>query len=299
MPRKRALPTEHYVNSATADNTKLAYQKDLARFAAWGGVIPTTPAILCDYLSQHAITHKPSTLTRWLASISQAHLSQGMESPCRSIEVRRTVRGIKREHGAKPRRVAPALRDEVLAMVSASPDRLTGVRNKAMLLVGFAGALRRSELANLRVEDIKFDVRGMILALGKTKTDQTGENDEIAIPLAKGKACPVKALKLWLAESQIKAGPIFRAISKGGKVASRGLNPASIAQLIKGCALVAGMDPTDYSGHSLRAGLATSSAKDGKSFHKIKAQTRHRSDVTLLKYIRDAELFDDNAADLL
>ena len=149
------------------------YQKALDRFASWGGVIPSSPAQLCDYLSQHAATHKPTTLTRWLASISQAHLSLGLESPCRSIEVRRTLRGIKREHGAKPRRVSPALRDEVLAMVKALSDNLAGVRNKAILLIGFAGALRRSEIANLRVEAITFDVRGMILALGKTKTDQS------------------------------------------------------------------------------------------------------------------------------
>jgi integrase len=299
MPPKITALAEHYAAAATAANTKLAYRKDLARFATWGGKIPTTPAILCDYLSQHAVTHKPSTLTRWLASISQAHLIQGLESPCRSIEVRRTLRGIKRAHGAKPRRVSPALRDEVLAMVRATPEGLAGLRNRALLLVGFAGALRRSELAKLRVEDISYDVRGMILALGKTKTDQSGEHDEIAIPFAKGSACPVKALKSWLAQANIKRGAIFRAISKGGKVGKRALNPHSIAQLIKALALAAGMDPTDYSGHSLRAGLATSSAKDGKAFHKIKAQTRHRSDVTLLKYIRDAELFEDNAADLL
>ena len=299
MKPKAPLSTEQYAAAATASNTKLAYQKDLDRFAAWGGVIPSSPAQLCDYLSQHAATHKPTTLTRWLASISQAHLSLGLESPCRSIEVRRTLRGIKREHGAKPWRVSPALRDEVLAMVKALSDDLAGVRNKAILLVGFAGALRRSEIANLRVEAVTFDVRGMILALGKTKTDQSGEHDEIAIPFAKGNACPVKALKDWLKQSHIQSGPVFRAISKGGKVSDRAMNPHSIAQLIKTFALAAGMDPADYSGHSLRAGLATSSAKDGKPFHKIKAQTRHRSDVTLLKYIRDAELFEDNAADLL
>jgi integrase len=298
MPPKTTALAEHYAAAATAANTQLAYGKDLARFADWGGKIPASPAVICDYLSEHAATHKPSTLTRWLASISQAHLMQGLDSPCRSIEVRRTLRGIKRAHGAKPRRVAPALRDEVLAMVKAMPDSLAGRRNRALLLVGFAGALRRSELAKLRVQDVTFDMRGMILALGKTKTDQSGEHDEIAIPFAKGNACPVKALKAWLAQSNITKGAIFRAISKGGKVGQRALNPHSIAQLIKAFALAAGMDPTDYSGHSLRAGLATSSAKDGKAFHKIKAQTRHRSDVTLLKYIRDAELFEDNAADL-
>ena len=118
-------------------------------------------------------------------------------------------------------------------MVKELSDDLAGVRNKAILLIGFAGALRRSEIANLGVEAITFDVRGMILALGKTKTDQSGEHDEIAIPLAKGSTCPVKALKDWLKQSHIQSGPVFRAISKGGKVSDRALNPHSIAQLIK------------------------------------------------------------------
>jgi integrase len=167
------------------------------------------------------------------------------------------------------------------------------------LLVGFAGALRRSELARLRVEDVHFDVRGMILSLGRTKTDPTGEHDEIAIPYAMGKHCPVKALKAWLAEAGMVSGPIFRSISKNGVLGQRALSGFSVAQIIKGCARAAGLDTTLYSGHSLRAGLATSCARENKPFHKIKAQTRHRSDVTLLQYIRDAELFEDNAADLL
>lgn len=300
MPRKRrpALPPD-YAAAATADNTQLAYRKDLARFKAWGGTNPSTVKQVCEYLNAHADTHRVSTLSRWLASISQAHRVAGLESPCRSLEVRRTLNGIKKIHGAKPRRVAPAVRDELMAMIKNTPAGLVGLRNRALLLVGFAGALRRSELAKLRVEDITFDVRGMILRLGQTKTDQAGENDEIAIPYANGKYCPVKALKSWLSEAGITEGAIFRPILKHGAVGKNGLSGFSVAQIIKTSAKAAGLDTTLYSGHSLRAGLATSSAREKKPFHKIKAQTRHKSDVTLLKYIRDAELFEDNAADLL
>lgn len=299
MPaRQIAVPTD-YAKAATAANTQLAYRKDLARFIAWGGTIPATPEQVADYLSAHGGSHKAATLARWVASISQAHLVAGHQSPCRSIEVRRTLSGIKNVHGAKPRRVAPAVRDELMAMVDHTPKGRVGARNRALLLVGFAGALRRSELAKLRVEDITFDVRGMILNLGKTKTDQAGEHDEVAIPYAKGKHCPVKALKAWLAEADIAAGAIFRPISKTGVLGKKALSGFSVAQIIKSCAQAAGLDTSLYSGHSLRAGLATSSAREHKPFHKIKAQTRHRSDVTLLKYIRDAELFEDNAADLL
>ncbi len=296
--RQPALPPD-YAAVATADNTQLAYRKDLAKFRTWGGTIPSTPKQVCEYLNVHADTHKVSTLSRWLASISQAHRVADLESPCRSLEVRRTLNGIKKVHGAKPRRVAPAVRDELMAMIKHAPPGLIGLRNRALLLVGFAGALRRSELAKLRVEDVAFDVRGIILRLGQTKTDQTGENDEIAIPYAKGKYCPVKALKAWLAEAGITEGAIFRPILKHGAVGKKGLSGFSVAQIIKASAKAAGLDTALYSGHSLRAGLATSSAREKKPFHKIKAQTRHKSDVTLLKYIRDAELFEDNAADLL
>ena len=138
----------------------------------------------------------------------------------------------------------------------------------------------------------------MILALGQTKTDDGGERDETAIPLAKCSARPDKARKDWLKQSLIQSGPVFRAISKGGKFRDHEMTRHAITQSIKTFALAAGMDPANYSGHSLHAGLATPSAKDGKPFHKIKAQTRYRSDVTMLKDIRDAELFEDYAADL-
>ena len=298
MPRS-SKPKPDYLDAATAANTKLAYHKDLQRFIAWGGDIPSSSEQVAAYIGAHGASHKPSTLARWVASISQAHKIAGFDNPCGHIDVRRTLRGVRNEHGAKQRHVAPAVRDELIAMVKQLPSGLAGIRDRAVLLVGFAGALRRSELAKLEVKDIHFDVRGMILSLGKTKTDQAGESDEIAIPLAKGGYCPVRALQAWLKAAGITSGPIFRRIRKNGLVGPTGLAGFSIAQIVKASVARAGLDPALYSGHSLRAGLATSSAKEHKPFYKIKAQTRHKSDVTLLRYIRDAELFDDNAADLL
>ena len=298
MPR-RPKPKPDYVAAATAANTKLAYHKDLQRFVGWGGDVPSSAEQVAAYISAHSASHKPSTLARWVASISQAHRVAGLVSPCSDMEVRRTLRGIRNAHGAKQRHVAPAVRDELIAMVNRSPVGIAGIRDRAILLVGFAGALRRSELAKLEVKDVHFDVRGMILSLGKTKTDQAGEADEIAIPLAKGGYCPVKALRAWLKAAEITAGPIFCWVHRNGLVGTEALTGFSVARIIKASALRAGLDPLLYSGHSLRAGLATSSAKEHKPFHKIKAQTRHKSDITLLRYIRDAELFKDNAADLL
>lgn len=188
---------------------------------------------------------------------------------------------------------------ELKAMVDSCPDTLAGLRDAAVLLVGFSGAMRRSEVANLTVEGLKFDVRGCVVSLGRTKTDQAGENDEVAIPSSASAYCPVKALKRWLRASGIKEGAVFRKVLKSGRVARGALNPRTVAEIVKAKALAAGLDPSEYSGHSLRAGLATSSAKANKPYHKIKQQTRHRSDAMLMTYVRDAELFEDNAAEIL
>jgi len=288
-----------YVAASMAENTRLAYKKDVARFLAWGGSLPSSPERVAEYISAHGDTHRPATITRWVAAITQAHAAIGCESPCRASLVSDTLRGIRRVQGAHQRRVAPAIKEELEVMVSNLPTGLLGLRNRALLLFGFAGAMRRSELVHIKVEDLRFDTRGVRVNLGKTKTDQTGEHSEVAIPKGKGPLCPVKAIKTWLTAAQITRGPLFRAVSKTEVVGKSALTPLTVARIVKSAAQGAGFDPSLYSGHSLRAGLATSAARERKPLHKIKQQTRHKSDVTLLKYIRDAELFDDNAADLL
>jgi integrase len=291
---------EDYAEAATADNTKLAYKKDLERFIDWGGKLPSSTAQICAYLSEHATTHKPSTLSRWIASISQAHQIAGHETPTHSIDVRRTLAGIKRESGSKQRRVAPIMTEELMAMVDKMPDTLTGRRDKAILLLGFGGAMRRSEITRLKIEDFQSDTRGAIVDLGKTKTDQDGEDSKVAIPKAKNpKYCPIIALKSWLSVSGITDGQVFRAINKHGAISKTGMSTQSIADIVKKLALSAGLDPSTFSGHSMRAGLATSAAKAGKPTHKIRAITRHKSDAMLSRYIRDGEQFENNAADLL
>lgn len=308
LPRRRETAAD-FLTNAIAPNSARAFKKDIERFVANGGVVPSTPQAIADYIAGCAATHKASTLVRWVASISKAHAlyferagGRRQDNPSHSWMVRDTLRGIKNKYGATPRRVAPAMTDEVKAMVNHLPAGLAGARDRALLLIGFAGAMRRSELAALSIDRIVADQRGMRIALGKTKTDPTAENDVIAIPVATRdkQYCPVAAYRLWLREAKLKDGPLFRRISKAGTVHPRdSLNPASIAKIIKACAARCGLDASRYSGHSLRAGLATSSSQQQKTFAKIKAQTRHRSDATLLVYIRDGELFLNNAADLL
>lgn len=291
---------EDYAKAATADNTKIAYQKDLDRFMQWGGKIPSSPEQVSAYLSEHAMDHKVATLLRWLTSISQAHKRAGLPTPTKDTVVHETLSGIRKIHGGKQRRVAPITTEELMAMVDAAPNTLIGQRNKALLLVGFGGAMRRSEITNLQVENFEIDRRGAVVDLGKTKTDQSGEDSKVAITMAKNKRyCAVTALKSWYAATGITEGPVFRAINQYGKLSSRKLSTQAVADIVKAMALAAGLDRTLFSGHSMRAGLATAAAQADKPYHKIKAITRHKSDATLARYIRDGQMFENNAGDLL
>lgn len=297
-----------YAEQAEAPATRRAHTGDVDRFIEWGGTIPANVEMLETYLSAHAETHKAATLTRWLASISVAHRRAGVENPCRHQKVRDVLNGIKRVHGVKQRKVSPALHQDVLKMTKGQPKGLVGLRNRALLLVGFSGALRRSELGNLQVSGLLFEAKGVTLNLGPTKTDPTGRSSEVAIPRATVKErCPVRALQEWLKAANITAGAVFPKISAHGTIGKKGLTGVSIANIIKASANAAGLHDQElplgakeriYSGHSLRAGLVTSAVRENKPYHKIKQQTRHRSDATLAGYVRDEDKFRDNAADL-
>jgi integrase len=164
-----------------------------------------------------------------------------------------------------------------------------------LILMGFAGAFRRSELVALQVRDVTFVEEGLIALVRRSKTDPFGEGRQVGLPYAHSSACPVEALRHWLTLSGIACGPLFRAVNKGGAIGAKALSAQSVALLVKEYAAKAGLDPAGFSGHSLRAGLVTSAARAGVGSWKIRAQTGHRSDAMLQRYIRDAEMFEDNA----
>lgn len=287
-----------YINAALADRTRAAYRRDLLRFLDWGGQIPTTPEMLAAYISNHAESHKASTLIRWLTSLSKAHTTQGMVDPTKAELVKMVMKGIKRTHGSQQRQVTPAIREDILLMLDAMGDGMKDCRDRALLLTGFAGAFRRSELVAMNVEDIQ-DVReGLTIAIPKSKTDQEGSGRKIGIPLARGIHCPVKAIQAWLKAADITTGPVFRGVDRHGNVGDR-LSDYAVARIIKGYAAKVGLDPQQYSGHSLRSGLVTSAAQAGIANHKIRAQTGHTGDVMLNRYIRDGQMFTGNAAGIL
>jgi integrase len=197
--------------------------------------------------------------------------------------------------GSAQRQAAPLLKADVLTIMS-QMHGIKGDRDRALILLGFAGALRRSELAALDFADIEFVREGLVIHLRRSKTDQLGEGRKIGVPLGRTSACPVKAVERWLEVSKIASGPVFRAINRGGGVGQSQLSAQSVALILKDYAKAVGLNPANISGHSLRSGLVTSAIQAGVAVHKIQQQTGHRSVEMLARYIRDAGLFDSNAS---
>ena len=282
-----------YLDAALADNTQRAYRADLNHFIAWGGVIPANPEQVATYVAHHATTLASSTLTRRLVAIARAHAAQGIESPTNTELVKATLQGVRRSRGSLIRQVAPLQKVQVLRMVCGLHG-LHGLRDTALLLIGFASALRRSELVSLNVEDVQFTGEGTIIRLRRCKTDQEGRGRDIAIPCIRGRYCPTKSLQVWIEASGIVEGALFRRINRYDQLLPHRLTAQSVALIIKQRATLAGFDPALFSGHSLRAGFVTNAAKGGASSSSIRAQTGHKSDAMLQRYIRNSQLFSNN-----
>lgn len=288
----------HYVENALSENSRRAYKNDFDHFRAWGGSVPATPEQVAAYLTAYAETLSIATLQRRLVSIGKAHVMTGYISPVKSELVRLTFRGIRRVHGKPQSQVSPLLKEDLIIMLSHCPDTLKGKRDQAILLLGFCGAFRRSELSALECTGLEFISQGIIVTLPRSKTDQTGHGRKIGIPRGRGRVCPVGSVGLWLKLSGIDNGPLFRSITKGGVISDTALSDRAVADIVKAYAEKAGLNPERYSGHSLRSGLCTSAAQHGVSSWKIRQQTGHKSDAMLARYIRDGDIFTDNAAAL-
>jgi integrase len=249
---------------------------------------------LAAYIGAEAQTAKPSTISRRVAAIRYAHKLAGIQTPTDAEGVKATMRGIRRTFGGARNKKAPAVAAKMLGMVATAPDSLAGLRDRALLLLGFAGAFRRSELVALDVADVEETETGLLVTIRHSKTDQEGQGVTIAI--ARGDiACPVKALREWLDAAGIEAGPLFRPIDKAGTVRTSRLTCRSVANIVKAYAGRARFDASTFSGHSLRSGFLTSAAGKGASIFKMMDVSRHKSVDTLRGYVRDAELFKDHA----
>jgi integrase len=216
--------------------------------------------------------------------------------PTDDERVRATVRGIRRSLGAAPSKKIPATAERVIGMAPLAGTRLAAVRDRALLLIGFAGAFRRSELVALNADDIKETAEGLRVTVRRSKTDQEGHGQVIAIPRGVI-ACPVAALNAWLEAAAITEGPVFRPIAKGGRIQATRLTDRRVADIVKAHARRAGLDPKLFAGHSLRSGFLTSAAARGASIFKMADQSRHKGMDTLPGYVRDAEIFKRHAGD--
>jgi integrase len=260
------LRAKVFVVSAKAPATLRAYPSDWCDFEDWCRMrqlqaLPALPQTVALYITDRASSLASGTITRRLTSITKAHQSSGFpDSPAstRHFVVGETLKGIRRTIGTAQKGKDPLLANDIRAIVAASEEGLQGLRDRALVLVGFAGAFRRSELARIDVCDLSFNKDGVVIDIRVSKTDQEGTGRKVGLPFGKSPGtCPVLALRRWFSESQISEGPVFRKVGRYGHVSNRGLNKDSIGATLKRAAARVGMRVEPLGGHSLRAGHVT------------------------------------------
>ena len=294
------------------------YLRAWEQFQGWCALqqliaLPASPRTITRYLSHLAETRhrvrgrelslSPAWIQLQLAAITLAHEASGIRpAPTQELEVRLVMRGIRRSLGVAPRtEAAPLSVAQLRAMIAASPEvTLRDLRDHCVLLLGFAGALRRSEIAALNWEDISFTEGGLILRLRRSKTDPEAAGQEVGIPRGTHQETdPVVAVERWRALGGHRSGPLFRTIDRRDQVLAQRMSALAVTRILRRLARLARLEIPDLSGHSLRAGFATAAAQAGASERAIAQQTRHRSLASLRRYIRRGTLFEENAASVL
>ncbi|UZE94527.1 tyrosine-type recombinase/integrase [Alkalimarinus alittae] len=300
-----ALEAKHqqYLQAATSDNTRKTYRSAIRHFERWGGRLPTDNETLIRYLVDHAESLNTRTLEVRLTALSQWHRFQGFNDPAQDPTVRKTLKGIGRTHG-KPKKKAQALRLQdmvtMLTHLNQQAPSLKRTRDKALLLIAYFGGFRRSELVMIEAGHLSWEPEGLIIELPKSKTDQEGKGMLRAIPYGSKTVCPVTSLKEWLADSDISEGPVFRPVNRWGQLQPKAMSPGSINDLLKTIGKACNFDfVPDLSSHSLRRGLATTSARENVDFETIKKQGGWKSDATVWGYIDEGRLFTDNVTHTL
>ena len=292
-----------YVLHSRAENTRRAYAADWRHFTAWCDChqvefLPALPETVAVYIAELADSHKPATITRRLAAISKAHSAAGYASPgsLKHAAVAEVLAGIRRVCGTAQTAKNPILTADLKRLLAGTGDNMKGIRDRALLLLGFAGGFRRSELAALQVSDVAFTEDGAVVTLRRTKTDQEGQGRKVGIPYGSHPTlCPVRSLRCWIEAAALADGPLFRSVDKHGKLGAS-MTPQTVRLVIVGLADTAGLDASRFSAHSLRSGLATQATINGASERAIMKQTGHKSVAMVRRYVRDANLFRENAA---
>ena len=305
--------------ASRAENTMRGYASDWADFTSWCqthhlAALPADPQTIALYMAALVKAGAAAgTISRRLSSIRHTHLVNASPDPTTDSGVRYVMRGIRRTHARRPDRATPLMPPVLFDVLDACPREyrpkttppepsLIGARDRALLMVGFVGALRRSELAAANVEDLQEHPNGLVLEIPRSKTDQTGAGELVILPRAKVPAhCPVTLLAQWRELADVNAGPLFRALTPRGNRLRTGagrLSEDRINRIVQAAVQRAGIDPdqTGYSAHSLRAGFATYAAARGISDRAIQNQTRHKHPSTVHIYTRHESAWTDNAA---
>jgi site-specific recombinase XerD len=291
-----------FARRSKSENTLRAYGADWRNFCQWCnahglGPLPAAPESVASYIAECAGRIKVSSIQRRLCAIAEAHKAMAANSPTTAGIVRATLKGIRRTLGTAATPKTAALTDDVRGMIEATDAGLIGSRDRVLMLLGFAGAFRRSELVGLDIEDCVFGRDGLTVTLRRSKTDQDGAGRKVGIPYGSNPdTCPVRNVQAWIEGAGITSGPLFRSINRHGHVQADRLSPIDVSRVVKKLAQRAGLDPAKYAGHSLRAGHATSAAIAGASERSIMNQTGHRSVLMVRRYIRDGSLFRENSA---
>ena len=293
------------LKSSKANNTLRAYKSDFKDFGAFCykhglSSLPTEPKIVSLYLTHLSKSSKISTLRRRLVSISMVHKLKGHYLDTKHPIIVENFMGIRRVKGSIQKGKKPILINHLKLIINSINEKksneINKLRDKALILIGFGGGFRRTELISIDYEDLEFVPEGLKITVRKSKTDQFGEGMIKGLPYFNDKNyCPVINLREWLEISNIKSGPVFRRFSKGSVLTDKRLTDQSVVLLIKEYLRLAGIENKNFSGHSLRSGFATVAAEFGADERSIMAMTGHKTTQMVRRYIREANLFKNNA----
>jgi site-specific recombinase XerD len=308
----KALQEETLLNlqNSKANNTLRAYKsdfKDFGLFCAQNGFksLPSDPKIVSLYLT-HLSTKdvKMSTLKRRLVSIGVIHKLKGYYLDTKHPSIIENIMGIKRRKGSIQRGKKPLLINILKKLINVidkeKNEEIKKLRDRSIILIGFSGGFRRNEIVSLDYDDLDFVKEGLKINLKRSKTDQFGEGSIKGLPyFDNSQYCPVISIRKWIEISKIKSGPLFRRFNKGSKLSESRLSDQTVALLIKDYLKIAGIESRNYSGHSLRSGFATSAAESGAEERSIMQMTGHKSTEMVRRYIKDANIFKNNALNRL
>ena len=293
---------KHYIKAATSVNTRRAYQQDIRHYMQSGGLLPASVASIETYLITYAAKLKPSTLQRKLIALRHWHTYQNFTDPTKSPQIKKLMTGILREHNLPLLKAKTLSLDEITSMVSYLDDIKTGsaLRDRALILVGFFGAFRRSELVSMMWEDIDWEKEGIKINIKHSKTDQESKGQVCILPYSSSNLCPVIALKNWQQFANSNSGPIFLRINKSQIASNLALSAQSVNLILKKLAKNLNFKNAEQiSGHSLRRGFATLASQKNLPLISIMRHGRWKQERTVHGYIEEVKLFEDNPLNVL